>query len=138
MFLADILIEGVQRFSDDEETKSIFQSFEGDSVALYLRGDKTVTFIVKDARPTALEGEVQNPSAIAEIDAIEFTRFIDGRTHFAELFTTEFGTYFEARKGKVYDFGGDFMLLGPISDRLMKLYREDLEFRNMVDNFAPP
>jgi len=61
-----------------------------------------------------------------------------GRTHFAELFTTEFSTYFDAKKGEFYDLGGDFMLLGPISDRLIKLYREDLEFRNMVDNFAPP
>lgn len=90
--LADILREGVQKFSDDYETRSIFQGFEGDGVALYLRGDRTVTFIVKDARPIILEGDVQNRSAIAEIDAMEFVGFIDGRTHFAELFTHSPGT----------------------------------------------
>lgn len=137
MFLADILRKGVQKFSNDDETKSMFQSFEGDSVALYLRGDKTVTFLVKDSRPIAVEGEIQNPSAIAEIDAKEFTRFIDGRTHFGELFTTEFGKYFWARKGEFYDLGGDFMLLGAISDRLIKVYKEDPEFRDMVDKYKP-
>lgn len=135
MSLADIIVRGVQKFSDDDETKRMFQSFEGDSVVLYLRRDKAVTFMVKDGRPIALEGEIENPSAIAEIDAIEFTRFIDGREHFGGLMTVEFGRYFQARKGEFYDLGGDFMLLGPISDRLMKVYREDPEFRGMVDKY---
>jgi len=135
MSLAAILRNGIERIADDDETKSLFQSFEGDSVALYLRGDKTVTFTVKDGRPVVLEGEVPNPTAVADIDALEFLRFADGRTHFAELFTTEFGTYFDVKKGKFDELGGDFMLLGPVSDRLIKLYREDTEFRDMVDKY---
>jgi len=135
MSIADIITKGVQKFSDDDETKSLFQSFEGDSVVLRLRGDKAVTFMVKDGRAIVLEEEIQNPSAIAEVDALEFTRFIDGREHFGGLMTVEFGRYFQAKKGGFYDLGGDFMLLGPISDRLMKIYREDPEFRDMVDKY---
>ena len=135
MSLADILRNGIERIADDDETKRFFQSFEGENVVLNLIGDNTVTFTVKDGRPVVIEGEVPNPTAIAEIDAIEFTRFIDGREHFGGLMTVEFGGYFQARKGEFYDLGGDFMLLGPVSDRLIKLYREDPEFRDRVDKY---
>jgi len=134
--LGDVLIRVVQKFPQDEESERVFRSFEGDSVTLHLRGDRTVTFMVKDGRPIVVEGEIENPSAIAEIDVGEFIKFIDGSKHFGELFTTEFGTYFQARKGEFYDLGGDFMLLGPFSDRLIKAYKADPEFRNLVNSFA--
>ena len=135
MSLTGILMDGIQKIASTPNTESLFQSFEGEKVALNLIGDNIITFTVKDGRLIALEGNIPNPTAMADIGVREFIRFIDGRTHFAELFTTEFGTYFQARKGEFYDLGGDFMLLGPVSDRLTKLYTEDPGFRDMVNNY---
>jgi hypothetical protein len=83
-----------------------------------------------------IEGEVQNPTAIAEIDAKEFCKFIDGRLDFAGFATVDYPKHFRNIKGEFYDFGGDFMLLGPIFDKLMKLYKENPEFKHALDEYA--
>lgn len=135
MSLANILSKVVQKILDEPRVKEIFQSFEGVSVTLKLRGDKTVTFTVKNGKPVVVEGEVQNATAIAEVDAKEFCRFIDGREHFGGLFKIDFEKYFRTCKGEFYDFGGDFMLLGPICNELNRLYGEDQEFRDFIEKY---
>jgi hypothetical protein len=125
----------VEKFSDNPENKEAFRGFEGDSIVLRLLGDKTITFTVKNGKLVALDGEVQNATAIAEIDAKEFCKFIDGRLDFAGLFSTDYPKYFRNVKGAFYDFGGDFTLLAPICDKLTKLYKEDSAFRDMIDKY---
>ena len=136
MSLAAIIKNGMEKIAKNPESKDYFVGFEGDSVGLNLIGDSPVTIKVEGAKPVVFEGEIQDAKVVVDVVVRKFLGFIDGRTPFGGLFTTEFPEYFQAKKGKFDEMGGDFALLNPVSDRLIKLYKEDAEFREMVDNFA--
>jgi hypothetical protein len=137
MSLSDVIKKAIDRISEKPGIKDKFQSFEGDKVALKLKGDKTLIFTVTDGVPVLVESEaeVQSARAVAEIDAKEFAKFIDGREHFGALFKIDFEKQFKTEKGEFYDFGGDFMLLGPLCDELTRVYMEDSEIRNMMEKY---
>lgn len=139
MTLAGIIREAIKKVLARSHVKEIFQNFEGDKVALKLRGDRTLIFTVSDGMPIIVEVEreedIQNANAIAEVDVREFIRFIDGSEHFGALFSTDLKRIFKTIKGDFYDLGGDFMLIGPICEELANMCMNDPELQSMIEKY---
>lgn len=136
MSLIEVLRKGVEGLASDPNCKSWFEGSEGDSIVIRFRGSGSVTFSVKGARLSMAEGEPTDARSIVETDPAVFIRFINGGLNFGGLFVHEMSQYFKAIKGEFYDFGGDFFLLNPVTERLAALYRSSPEFKSAVDTVA--
>ncbi|MEM3823604.1 MAG: hypothetical protein QXH87_01590 [Candidatus Bathyarchaeia archaeon] len=137
MYLAEIIKDAIKRVSAKPGIEEKFKSFEGEKIALKLKGDKAIVFKVQNGIPTVTESEVevQNANAIAEVEVEEFVKFVDGNKHFASLFSMDLKEIFKAERGEFYDFGGDFMLLGPMLEELTNIYKEDPDIRNEIEKY---
>lgn len=134
--LIEVLKKGVEDLASDPDSKSWFEGAEDDSIVIRFSGLSPVTFSVRGGRLFMAEGEAKDARSIAEVDPAVFVGFIKGRVNFGGLFVHEMSQYFKAIKGEFYDFGGDFFLLNPITERLAALYRSSPEFRSAVDTIA--
>lgn len=133
MSLIEVLKKGVEDLAYDPSSRSWFDGAEGDSIAIRFGGLGTVTFGIRGGSLSMTEGKAVDAGSIAEVDPAVFIEFINGRLNFGGLFVHEMSQYFKAIKGEFYDFGGDFFLLNPITERLTALYKSSPEFQSAVD-----
>ncbi|MCX8126449.1 MAG: hypothetical protein N3E40_04870, partial [Dehalococcoidia bacterium] len=73
-------------------------------------------------------------TARASISRDDLIKGIDGTMDFAGMFIKDFKAILSPSKGQIYDYGGDFMLLGPAVDAFARYYQTNQSFRKEVDS----
>jgi hypothetical protein len=136
MTVTEALILGVSGIAGMAEVQEMLTIFEGQAVSFQIKGYGTVTFAYKGGKLVLEKGQARGVKGAAEVSLLDFLSFINGKREFPGLFTHEFPHYFKATVGEYYDFGGDFMLMGPVFDGLSKLYRMDPGFKAAIDGLG--
>jgi hypothetical protein len=131
--LVEVLRQGVEQTAADQESKAWFEGAEGDAITLRFTGGNVISFSVKSGKLSLVDGDVPNPRGIAEVKPEVFVSFINGKKVFGGLFVHEMAEYFKPVRGEFYDFGGDFFLLNPVTERLAALYRKSAGFKQALD-----
>ena len=136
MSVTDVIAHGVQGIAQLREINEMLPVFEGQAVSFSILGGEVITFAYRDGRLLLERGQSSDVKGAAEVSMVDFISFINGKREFPGLFTHEFPHYFKPTVGEYYDFGGDFMLMGPVYDGLSRLYRSDPAFQKLIDSLG--
>jgi hypothetical protein len=133
MTVTEVLILGVGGIARMAEVQEMLTIFEGQAVSFQIKGDEAFTFSYQGSKLVLEKGQARGVKGAAKVSLLDFLSFVNGKREFPGLFTHEFPHYFKATVGGYYDFGGDFMLMGPVFDGLSRLYRSDSGFKAAID-----
>lgn len=134
MSVADVIGYGLKGIASLREINEMLPIFEGQAVSFSIMGGEVITFVYRGGRLILEKGQSPGVKGAAEVSLVDFISFINGKREFPGLFTHEFPHYFKPTVGEYFDFGGDFMMMGPVFDGLSRIYRSDPAFQRSIDS----